>query len=96
MTLRTTKSTVSFENPFVLGDFKETFPPGTYNVETDEELLEGPSFRAYRRTKILIFLPGEPGHPGSTRTLEIDHEALDEALKRDAETGAEAKSQTVG
>ncbi|WP_193181663.1 hypothetical protein [Nisaea sediminum] len=96
MTLRTTKSTVTFENFFVLGDFKETFPPGTYEVETDEELLEGPSFSAYRRTKTLIYLPAEAGHPGSTRTLEIDYAALDDALRRDAGSGAAPNPRIAG
>ncbi|HSR56277.1 MAG TPA: hypothetical protein VLN73_08540 [Alphaproteobacteria bacterium] len=54
MTVRTTKKTVTFVNSFKLGDFEEVLPPGTYDVETDEELLEGLSFHAYRRILTLI------------------------------------------
>lgn len=83
MTVRTTKTTVAFAKPFTIGDFDELLPPGTYDVETDEELLEGLSFLAYRRTLTLIHLPATSEHPGLWRTLVIDPNALDAALKRD-------------
>ena len=83
MPVRTTKKTVTFAQPFVLGDFDEVLPPGTYDVETDEELLEGLSFHAYRRILTLIHLPAKSEHRGLARTLTIDPNALDAALKRD-------------
>jgi hypothetical protein len=89
MTVRTTKKTVIFENSFTLNDFDEILPPGSYNVETDEELIADLSFPAYRRTLTLIHLPAKPGHPGISRTLMIDPNELDEALKRDAAVSPE-------
>jgi hypothetical protein len=83
MTGRTTKKTVTFLHPFTFRDFDELLPPGTYEVETDEELLEGLSFHAYRRTLTLIHLPAKSGRQGLTRTLTIDPDDLDMALKRD-------------
>ena len=83
MTIRTSKKTVTFRRPFVLGGFDEMLPAGAYSVETDEELLEGISFAAYRRVLTLIHLHAKPGHPGVTRTLTIDPNELDAALKRD-------------
>ncbi|MCR9254462.1 MAG: hypothetical protein NXI16_00005 [Alphaproteobacteria bacterium] len=88
MTVRTTKKTVTFVNPFQLGDVDEVFPPGGYEVETDEELLEGLSFQAYRRTLTLMHLPAKSGHQKSMRTLTIDPNELESALKRDAASGA--------
>jgi hypothetical protein len=41
MTMRTTKSTVTFVRPFRLGPFGEQFPAGRYSIETDEEVLDG-------------------------------------------------------
>ena len=93
MTVRTTKKTVTFVNPFTLGDSDEIFPPGTYEVETDEELLEGLSFRAYRRTLTLIHLPGESGIPGLSQVLTIDPNELDAALKRDAASGTDTSKR---
>ncbi len=87
MTMRTTKKTVIFANSFKLGDFEEVLPPGPYDVETDEELLEGLSFHAYRRILTQIHLPAKSGKPGLSRTLTIDPDQLDAALKRDAASG---------
>ncbi len=66
-----------------MGGFDEVLAAGAYIVETDEELLEGISFPAYRRILTLIHLPANPGHPGLTRTWTIDPDELDAALKRD-------------
>ena len=83
MTIRTTKKTVTFRKPFVLGGFDEVLPAGAYSVETDEELLEGVSFPAYRRILTVIHLHSKPSQPGLTRTLTIDPNELDAALQRD-------------
>ena len=84
MTTRTTKKTVTFIKPFVLGDSGETHPAGTYTVETDEEILEGYFYSGYRRTATLIHMHAKPGRPGITQTLDIDPEDLEAALRRDA------------
>ena len=96
MTLRTSKKTVTFRRPFVLGGFDEVLPAGTYNVETDEELLEGMSFPAYRRISTLIHLRAKPGHAGRTETVTIDPNELDAALKRDQERERASAEVAVG
>jgi hypothetical protein len=83
MTKRTSKKTVTFRKPFVLGGFDEVLPAGAYSVETDEELLEGISFPAYRRILTVIHLHAKSDNPGLIRTLTIDPNELDAALKRD-------------
>lgn len=96
MTVRTTKNTVTFVNPFLLRDVDEALSPGTYNVETDEELLEGLSFHAYRRILTLIHLPATSGYRDPARILTIDPDELDAALKRDeASTTAFAERARV-
>ena len=84
MTVRTSKKTVTFAQPFTLGDDEEVFQPGTYDVETDEERLEGVSFEAYRRVQTLVHLPPTPATPGRSRTLTVDPDDLEAALARDA------------
>src|SRR4029450_12253391 len=66
MTMRTTKSTVTFLRPFRLGTFGEQLPAGRYPIETDEELLEGMSFPAYRRTATTRQLMPHPPPPAVT------------------------------
>ncbi len=100
MTTRTSKKTVTFRRPFVLGGLDEVLPAGAYSVETDEELLEGISFPAYRRILTVIHLHARSGHPGLTRALTIDPNELDAALERDqapkdAPVGRDAHQETL-
>ncbi len=83
MNTRTTNTTVTFENPFTIGGFDSEFPPGVYAVETDENLIEGLSFQAYRRTSSRFHIPADPSHPGTSHTLIIDPHELDLALERE-------------
>lgn len=87
MTIRTSEKAVTFRRPFFLGGFDDALLAGTYTVETDEELLEGISFPAYRRILAVIHLHATSDHPGQTRTLTLDPNELDAALARDRETG---------
>ncbi len=80
---RTTQTTVTFARPFFLGDSKHELPAGTYDVETDEELLLGLSFPAYRRTEIRLHVPTGTVKKGRSRTLIILPQDLDAALERD-------------
>ncbi len=41
MARRTTTKSVTFARPFRLAGLEEEFPAGQYDVETDEELLDG-------------------------------------------------------
>ncbi len=75
MTMRTTKSTVTFVRPFRLGAFGEQLPAGRYPIETDEELLEGMSFPAYRRTATMMQLIADPLHPSVTEVAVVDPQA---------------------
>ncbi len=83
MTIRTSKKTVIFRRPFVLGGFDEVLPAGAYSVETDEEPLDSVLFPAYRRILTVMRLHPKPTHPGFTQTLTIDPNELEAALKRD-------------
>lgn len=91
MTTRTTIKAVTFKRPFALGEFDEVQPAGVYRVETDEELLEGVSFPAYRRTLTMIHLHASPGHPGRTQMLDINPKDLEAALERDNKSSAPAE-----
>jgi hypothetical protein len=81
MAIRTTPSSVTFTSPFRLKGFSKTEPPGTYRVETDEEIIEGNERTVYRRVATLLFLVGG----GTTRTVTVDPVELDAAVKKDRE-----------
>jgi hypothetical protein len=59
MTMRTTTKIVTFHRPFCLKGVDRLLPPADYRVMTDEELIEGLSFPAYRRASTVIFVPAE-------------------------------------
>ena len=75
---------MTFRRPFFLNGFDRPQAGGTYTVETEEELLDGMSFPAYRRISTSIHLHAQPGTPMMTETVSVDPEELEAALARDA------------
>jgi hypothetical protein len=86
MTSRTTSKTITFKRPFALKGLDDALPAGDYIVDTDEDLIQGISFNAYRRVSTIIYLPDISGNPLLSRSLTIDPNELDAALKQDTET----------
>lgn len=82
--MRTTKSTVTFHDSFILNRDVEELPAGSYEIETDEEEIPTTDRSAFRRTAVYFYVEKQ----GSTRTLVIDPADLDSALSRDAEKRA--------
>ena len=80
--MRTTRETVSFDLPFMLSGVDGRQPAGTYTVETEEELLEGPSFLTYRRVATTIYLPLRHSAAGSMQAVAVDPGELDDARRR--------------
>ncbi len=91
MTTRTTKTTVTFTRPFSLSGFDGMQPAGSYSVETDEELLDGVSFPAYRRMATMMqlgpIISGKSGTKGNAggilQVAVINPTELDAALAAD-------------
>jgi hypothetical protein len=88
---RTTTKTVVFHHPFAVGAVDGLLPPGSYVVETDEELIPGISFLAYRRVRTTMILPIAFGVAGARQVVTIDPQELEVALVRDAESVARAE-----
>lgn len=83
MNMRTTRSKVTFLNPFTLPGYPRDLPPGDYEILVEEELLQGLSFEAYRRTATYLTVRGRGGHAGRTEFRAISDSELKEALSRD-------------
>ena len=84
MTMRTSRKTVTFRRPFSLSGMDAVQPAGTYTVETIEELLEGVSFPAWRRTATVILLRSQAGTAGPGQDLDIDPLELEAVQDGDA------------
>jgi hypothetical protein len=83
MASRTTRKTVTFTKPLVLGFLDEVLPAGDYVVETDEDLLQGVSFPAYLRVSTIFHLQHASGNPLLARTMSVEPHEIDAALARD-------------
>ena len=80
VTTRLSTRTVTFARSFVLDEIERELPAGLYDVETEEESLEGLSFLAYRRvsTRILVRRAS-----GETQMWTIHPDGLAIALAQD-------------
>ena len=47
MTMRTRRETVTFKHPARIKGIERLLPAGAYEIVTDEEMIEGLSFRAF-------------------------------------------------
>src|ERR1700757_2471715 len=61
MTIRSRRETVTFRHPFRIRGVDRVLPAGSYEVITDEEMIEGLSFAAFRRVATMITVPAETG-----------------------------------
>jgi hypothetical protein len=77
MTTRTHRKLVTFAQPFLLRAIDAVVPAGVYNVDTDEELIDGLSFLAYRRTATWIHLPSITTTSGSSQMVLVQPSELD-------------------
>jgi hypothetical protein len=84
MTVRTSRKSVTFTQPFSLSGIEGVQPAGTYTVETDEELLPGLSFPAYRRIATLIFLRSRGGGAIVEEVVNTNPLELQAAKAKDA------------
>ena len=89
MRSRTTSTTVTFDRPFFVAALDETLPPGTYTVETDEELLEGLTFMAYRRVATMLHVAPASNRSGRLLLVSVDPSELEAAQRRDQSIGAD-------
>lgn len=79
MAVRTTRSTVTFNAPFILRELDQMHPAGTYDVVTEEEIIEGNLRSVYIRTATLLYIRDG----GTTRIVTIDPKGLEAALTLD-------------
>jgi hypothetical protein len=79
--MRISKMVVTFDHPFMLSAVDGTQPAGSYLIETEEELLEGLTFLAYRRVATTIQLSCGCSELGSVLAVSVDPHELDAAQR---------------
>ncbi len=84
MNTRTLREKVTFKHPAKIRGVGRVLPAGTYDVITDEEMIEGLSFPCYRRVATMIMVPGNPSHQSSTEMISIGSVDLADAQHIDA------------
>ncbi|MFY9686120.1 MAG: hypothetical protein WAJ88_10020 [Pseudolabrys sp.] len=83
MSTRTTRKIVEFSNPFSIEGIGRVLPAGSYEIVTDEELIEGLSFPVYRRVATMMLANTKSSGTPSTEMLTIDPRDLAAAMERD-------------
>ncbi len=66
--------------PFTLPEIDGLLPAGSYDVDTEEEIIEGNERTVYVRVATLLYVRT----PGTTRIVTIDPQGLAAALDQDA------------
>jgi hypothetical protein len=83
MMTRTQQGTIHFNAPALLDGLDYPLGPGDYELNEDEELIEGISWLAYRRVATFITIPPTSANGNVRRMLPVDAEAIEELLRRD-------------
>ncbi|WP_315803836.1 hypothetical protein [Bradyrhizobium sp. SZCCHNS3002] len=84
MSIRSRREFVTFRHPFRIRSIERLLPQGTYEVVTDEEMIEGLSFAAYRRVATMMMLPADRPHSGAVEMVSISSADLADAQRIDA------------
>ena len=84
MTTRTRRETVHFKHPFRIKGIDRLLSPGDYEVITDEEMIEGLSFPAFRLVATMIMVPGAAPRHSATEMISISSVDLSDAQRIDA------------
>lgn len=84
MTTRSRRETITFQHPFRIKGIDRLLPPGAYEVTTDEEMIEGLSFAAFRRVATMIMVPAAPPRSSTMEMISIGSVDLSDAQRIDA------------
>ena len=86
MTMRSRREMITFKHPFRIKGIDRLLPPGAYEVITDEEMIEGLSFAAFRRVATMIMVPAAPPRTLTMERISISPVDLADAQRIDAST----------
>ncbi len=82
--MRSRREVVTFKHPFRIKGIDRLLPPGTYEIITDEEMIEGLSFASFRRVATMIMVPAAPPRTSTMEMISISPADLADAQRIDA------------
>ena len=88
MTTRSRRETVTFKHAFRIKGIDRLLSAGAYEVITDEEMIEGLSFPAFRRVATMIMVPAAAPRGSTMEMISIFSVALSDAQRSDASAPA--------
>jgi hypothetical protein len=86
MEIRSTRTTLTFRNPFILPHDGRTVPAGDYVLVQEDERLEGLTFVASRRISGHLIVKGGPTNPGRTEMIPVTEAEVNDLVARDNST----------
>jgi hypothetical protein len=84
MTIRSRREIVTFKHPFQIRGVDRLLPAGAYEVITDEEMIEGLSFAAFRRVATMIMVPAAASRGSTMEMISIGSVDLSDVQRIDA------------
>jgi hypothetical protein len=84
MTIRSRREVITFKHVFQIRGIDRPLPAGDYEVITDEEMIEGLSFAAFRRVATMIVVPAATSPGSTTEMISIGSVDLADAQRVDA------------
>jgi hypothetical protein len=86
MTTRSRREHIIFKHSFRIRGIERELAAGTYEVVTDDEMIEGLSFPCFRRVATMIMVPAAAPHGASIEMISISPLDLSHARDTDART----------
>jgi hypothetical protein len=87
--MRSRRETITFKHPFRIKGIDRLLSAGAYEVITDEEMIEGLSFAAFRRVATMIMIPAEAPRSSMMEMVSIGSVDLSDAQRIDASAPSE-------
>jgi hypothetical protein len=84
MTIRSRREIVTFKHPFAIRGIDRLLPAGSYEVITDEEMIEGLSFASFRRIATMMMVPAAASRGSTMEMISIGSVDLSDAQRIDA------------
>ncbi len=84
MLTRIIEERVVFNSPFQLPGSKKLLSSGSYRIKINQEVIEGLSFLAYRKTSVILFVPIDNTDPASgERSIIFEPQDFNAFLQKD-------------